>query len=326
MRKIIYIILMTLVVACSKPERVSDNEPMLIFSMTKSGVQSGSDTPVFLFWLKNDFENISADNYTQPYLDSWAPDEIDAYKTTTYNTGKKYPDNDEEVFCTGYYPASLIIDGGLRPRSWTSLDVPEEKIGRMDVMVAPEHITGKSTAHFDTKEPGEPLSFVHAQSKVTFKAKMGTEMAQNRYLRNIKVTVPGSELMSSLKWESGRYTADGTAGEDVSVVLVDPVTTQLDPSQKPREIGDVLIYPGKSSLSISVNVEMSDSPLFPNHEVISITTEIPFNFTDGQGDVLGENEAYEIILVINYDSIVLKGRKAEWEEGGELLIPLYPNI
>lgn len=324
MKKIIFISLMLIGAACSKPAIMSDNSPMQMNAMTKSPTDFGADTPVFLFWLDSDFAAIGSDGI-QPYFEAWPSQEIDAYKTETYNTGKKYPDNDQYVYCTGFSPATLIIDDDAQNRSWTKLTVPAEDIGILDVQVAPQHITGKSSQHFETKNPKEPLEFIHAQSKIVFKAKMGTEMAMNRYLRNVTITVPGSELMSGLKWESGRYIADRTAGEEASVVLKDPSTTQLDPNQKAREIGEVYIYPGKESMKIKVDIEMSDSPLFTEHEIISIEADVDFNLTDSYGSTLRENDAYEIILVINYDSIILKGRKAEWEEGGGLLIPIYPN-
>ena len=324
MKKIIFISLMLIGAACSKPAIMSDNSPMQMNAMTKSPTDFGADTPVFLFWLDSDFAAIGSDGI-QPYFEAWPSQEIDAYKTETYNTGKKYPDNDQYVYCTGFSPATLIIDDDAQNRSWTKLTVPAEDIGILDVQVAPQHITGKSSQHFETKNPKEPLEFIHAQSKIVFKAKMGTEMAMNRYLRNVTITVPGSELMSGLKWENGRYIADRTAGEEASVVLKDPSTTQLDPNQKAREIGEVYIYPGKESMKIKVDIEMSDSPLFTEHEIISIEADVDFNLTDSYGSTLRENDAYEIILVINYDSIILKGRKAEWQEGGGLLIPIYPN-
>lgn len=324
MKKIIFISLMLIGAACSKPAIMSDNSPMQMNAMTKSPTDFGADTPVFLFWLDSDFAAIGSDGI-QPYFEAWPSQEIDAYKTETYNTGKKYPDNDQYVYCTGFSPATLIIDDDAQNRSWTKLTVPAEDIGILDVQVAPQHITGKSSQHFETKDPKEPLEFIHAQSKIMFKAKMGTEMAMNRYLRNVTITVPGSELMSGLKWEDGRYIADRTAGEEASVVLKDPSTTQLDPNQKAREIGEVYIYPGKESMKIKVDIEMSDSPLFTEHEIISIEADVDFNLTDSYGSTLRENDAYEIILVINYDSIILKGRKAEWQEGGGLLIPIYPN-
>lgn len=327
MKRIIFISLLFITLACSKEAKVSDDTPMMMNAVTKSPTDFGADTPVFLFWLDTDFNNISEDTYTQPYLTAWPYLGIDSYKPSiqTYNTGKRYPDNDQEVFCTGFFPATLIIDEGAEPRSWTKLSVPSDDIGVLDVMVAPEHITGKSTQHFDTKDPEEPLVFIHAQSKVSFKAKMGTDMAQNRYLRNIRITIPGTEMMSTLKWEDGRYIADGTADESYSVILEDPSSTQLDPSQKARDVGHIFIYPNKESLAIDVEVEMSDTPLFTESERLHIKADVPFNLTDNISPVLRENDAYEIILVINYDSIALKGRKAEWEEGGSLLIPIYPN-
>ena len=325
MKKTIIITLMLIAAACSKPTPVSDKGPMLIYSMTKSPTSYGASTPVFLFWLDIDFNNIADKTYTQPYLVAWPYNDIDAYKNVTYNTGKKYPENDGLVCCTGYFPASLIVDENAQQRSWTRLDVPAEDIGLMDVMVAPKHITGRSSEHFETKNPKKPLEFIHAQSKIVFKAKMGTEMAMNRYLRNVTITVPGSELMSGLKWEDGRYIASEIAGNEVSAVLTDPNSAQLDPNQMVREIGNIYIYPGQTSLTMKVEVEMSDSPLFTTSEIVSMETEVEFDLSDDLGDVLRENDAYEIILVINYDSIVLRGRKAEWQDGGKITLPIYPE-
>ena len=327
MKKIIFIMTAVIVAACSKPKPVADDSPMLMNAMTKSPADFGTDRPVFLFWLDSDFSSIAEGVYTQPYLEAWPNEDIDAYRPEikTYDTGKRYPDNDQEVYCTGYFPGSLIVGNGNRPLNWARLTVPTEDIGKADVLVAPEHITGKSSQHFETKNPEEPLVFVHAQSKISFKAKMGTEMAQNRYLRNIQVTVPGTGLMSGLKWENGRYIADRKAGEEISFTLKDPNTTQLDPSQQARDLGHVLVYPGMTGIRITAEVEMSDSPLFDKSKRISIDTYIDFMPTDGNGNILRENEAYEIVLVIDYDSIALKGRKAEWEEGGGLLIPIYPD-
>lgn len=329
MKRIIFISLLFIALACSKEAKVVDDTPMMMNAVTKSPTDFGADTPVFLFWLDSDFNNIAEGTYTQPYLTAWPYLGIDSYKPSiqTYNTGKKYPDNDQEVYCTGFFPATLIIDDGAEQRSWTKLSIPTEDIGILDVMVAPEHITGKASYHFDTKNPEEPLVFIHALSKVSFKAKMGTNMAQNRYLRNIQVTVPAYEqFTTSLKWEKGRYIADAISQDaDAKVILRDPNAAQIDPNQGKRDIGDVYLHPGKSSIKIKVEVEMDDSPLFPNPEIISIETDIPFTFTDGISQVLRENDAYEIILTINYDSITLVGRKAEWEDGGGLVIPIYPN-
>ena len=335
MKRIIIIFFALAMTSCIWSGHISvpdtqEESPMQMNAMTRSVTDFGSGSPVFLFWLDNDFQNIGTQDAPTPYLVSWPYLGIDDYRPEiqTYNTGKRYPENDQEVCCTGYFPASLTVDGGAAARTWSSLSIEDEAdLGILDVMVAPEHITGKSSAHFDDKRPKEPLEFIHAQSKVTFKAKMGTDMAQNRYLRNVQVTVPGKDqFMSTLKWENGRYIADGTtSSDDVKVVLKDPDMTQLDPNQLPRELGHVYIYPGMSSIYIEAQLEMDDSPLFSNPEMISVKTYVEFDFKDGISTVLRENDAYEIIIVINYDSIALRGRKCEWEEGGSITIPIYPN-
>lgn len=334
MKRILIILYALAMTSCIWSDHIStpveqDDYPMHMNAVTRSATDFGSGSPVFIFWLDSDFHNIGTPDAPSPYLVAWPSLGIDDYRPElqTYNTGKSYPENDQEVYCTGYFPANLTVDSGVASRTWTSLNIEDEAdLGIIDVMVAPEHITGKYSAHFDDKSK-EPLEFIHAQSKVIFKARMGTDMAQNRYLRNVQVTIPGeNQFMNSLKWENGRYIADGiTSSKDVKVVLKDPNMTQLDPNQLPRELGHVYIYPGMSSIYIEAELEMDHSPLFLDSEIISVKTYVNFNFSDGTSAVLRENDAYEIILVINYDSITLRGRKCEWEEGGSITIPIYPN-
>ena len=325
MKNSFLIILLLLVVACEKQSAITEEGPMQIYATTKASADEMSGTPVFIFWFGSDFDAIADDVYTQPYFYASPSEEIDAYKYVPYDTGKPYPSNDQEVCCTGYSPASLVCDYGNLPRSWTTLTLLPETVGLTDVMVAPSPITGRSSLHFGTDPSNASLEFIHAQSKITFKVRMGTDMARSRDLRNIKITIPGTELLSGLKWNKGRYVAEIACDQESSVVLKDPSQNQLDPSQKIRTIGDVYIFPGKSSLRLKVEVEMSDSPLFTHYEVVSVDTEVPFNLTDGVSEVLRENDAYEIILVVNYDSIVLKGNKSPWTDGGNVIIPIYPD-
>ena len=68
MKRGLFILMMVVAAACSKPVMVSDKEPMLIYAMTKSPTTDGASTPVFLFWLENDFENVAEGSYAQPYF------------------------------------------------------------------------------------------------------------------------------------------------------------------------------------------------------------------------------------------------------------------
>ena len=326
MKRLIYISLLILTAACSKQTR-PDDSPMQMNAMTKSPATFGSDTPVFLFWLDTDFTAISESPAAQPYLVAWPYSGIDTYNPDkqTYNTGKKYPENDQTVCCTGYFPSTLIVNEDEGYADWSVLSVPEDQIGLLDVMVAPEHITGKSTQHFETKTPKEPLVFHHAQSKVNFAAKMGSDMAKNKYLRNARVIIPGKDqCISSFKWQDGRYVENEIVQDETyRITLQDPNPDQLDPNEiSMRELGSVYIRPDQNDITFYLEVEMSESVIFDSYEIIRTTEPMTLDFQyNGSNITLLEGDEYDINITILYDSFVVTGKKAKWQDGGKIPLP-----
>ena len=329
MKKLILILMIAFSFACTKEETadIADKSLMKVSSMTKSPTDFGHDTPVFLFWLDTDFAAIAQNPSTQPYLAAWPYSGIDTYNPgkQTYNTGKKYPENDQTVCCTGYFPSTLTVGQQAGLPDWTVLTVPEDNVGLTDVMVVEEHITGKSSSHFETKNPKEPLVFIHAQSKVNFAAKMGTEMAKNRYLRNVRVIIPGKDqFLTSFKWEDGRYIENEVLQDEAyKVTLQDPNPAQLDPNEiNMRELGSVYIRPNQDKITFFLEVEMSESITFDSYEIIRTDEPTTLYFhTNGSDITLGEGDEFDINITILYDSFVVTGKKAEWQEGGKIPLP-----
>lgn len=329
MKRLILILMVFCLIGCSKEIRPATDSPMRVSAVTVTPTDFGTETPVFLFWLQSDFATFAGDLAAEPYLVAWPYLGIDAYSRQTYDTGKKYPENDGVVCCTGYFPSTLITGRDTEKNHWATLTIPADAIGKTDVMVAPEHITGQASAHFETKPSAEPLEFIHAQSKLNFAAKMGTEMAKNRYLRNVKVTIPGKDqFLSSLKWENGRYIADGILqDEEYKVILQDPNPAQMDPNElQMRELGSVYIRPGRNSITFDLEVEMSETVTFDSYETIrtSEPTTLYFN-TNGSDVTLYEGDEFDIDITILYDSFVITGNKANWQDGGKIPLPFYPN-
>lgn len=318
-------------VACSKEVEVVNSSPMRVSAIAVTPTDFGTETPVFLFWLQSDFTTFAGSLTTEPYFVAWPYLDIDSYNPgkQTYNTGKKYPENDEVVCCTGYFPSTLITGQDTEKNHWATLSIPADARGRTDVMVVSEHITGQASAHFEKKSPAAPLNFIHAQSKLNFAAKMGSEMAKNRYLRNVKVTIPGKDqFLSSLKWENGRYVEDGIVQDETyEVELPDPNPAQLDPNEpQMRELGSVYIRPNQNKVTFHLEVEMSETVTFDTYETIRTSEPMTLYFnTNGSAITLEEGDEFDIDITILYDSFVITGNKAQWQDGGKIPLPFYPN-
>ena len=326
MRKLIFISLLLSAFACTKVEEsnVEKDSPMRVNAMVKSPA-FGSDTPVFLFWLDTDFSTIAQNISVEPYLIAWPYQSIDSYKNTTFNTGKTYPERDQTVYCTGYYPSTLIAGENLEKNYWATLTIPSDQIGLTDVMVVKNAITGSESSHFDTKNPKKPLEFYHALSKINFTAKMGSDMAKNRYLRNVKVIIPGKELLvTSFKWESNRYTADQILQDEAYVLnMQDPNPAQLDPNEiQSRNLGSIYIRPDQYKITFDLEVEMSETVTFDTYEIIRTSEPMTLNFTsNGSAISLAEGDEYDINITVLYDSFVVTGNKAKWQDGGNIPLP-----
>lgn len=342
------------------PQEVS-SKPLRVLSMTGSPAPLAASTgqgPVLVFWYATDFPSFG--DAVQPFFTAF-PDDIDSYRTVPYNTGRTYP-GERWLRATGYSPADLEVSKNADgTKNWKTLNVPQDQQGYTDVMAVVKARSGNSTYPFDRipaayaydtsydmmsvpSDKYDPmLVFGHLQSKVNFKARLGDIVTPGRYFRNVRVEVSSIKkngeglFMAAARWvpvteATGEYTADAAtllsrykAGERTTYLkkwsASDSNKAQLDPKQQDsREIGSVYIYPGETQIVFDVEVEMSDDELFKNPKTIRYSGAVAdFGLT------LQENEEYDVLIKINYDSILLEGRKAEWEEGGILYIPVYPN-
>lgn len=334
-RSLLILAFLSLFAACSK-DNAADNAGsaaeralMKINSRTRSLDAPSDRFPVFLFWLEEDYPFIG-ESEVYPYHVAFPQKDIDSYNvdSVTYNTGKYYPES-RTVYATGYSPACIGPAEAEGNASWTTLTVPQPLQGQLDVMVAEKCITGSSTMHFEKKLPPDPMCFIHAQGKVNFKALLTEEMGRYHYLRNVRISVKGEgQFLHSLRWDGSRYVAGSISGTSESVQLTDSNKDQMDPAEiEPRSIGSVYLYPGLPSITFSVEAELGYDPQFKDRKTIS-TGEMTVRFTEDDGFtpvLLEENEEYEIELRFNYDAILITGKKADYKEGGLIIVPVYPD-
>lgn len=327
-RFIVILSVLALLAACSRMDK--DNGPVhggeagqiMLRTMTKAeGMGSVDDKPVFIFWLDGDHTKFGTEEVL-PYFVSYPQGTVDDYKSTPYNTGYPYPGN-MTVYACGYNPSHLEMEEGDGIYSWTSLTVPEGMHGYVDITGTQAFVQGSQESPFETDD-AQTMKFHHLQSKVNFTARLG-DIPAERYFRAVKITVNGNGVFTDkVAWNNTNtaWEASETVSSDVFWSATDPNTNQMDPNEvDPRSIGSVYIHPGKKQIVFDVEVEMSETVTFDSSETIKTTATVVF-----ENDItLNAGDEYDINITILYDSFVIKGNKAKWQDGGKIPLPFYPN-
>lgn len=353
MKRLLYIMMaMCAICACSKEDSglmsppSSEQETALMH--VKSDIQSFSstpsdDTPAFVFWLGNEYgASMGATTAvsTLPYFVSYPDGEIDDYSVTPYNTGRLYMGS-RWIYANGFAPACLTPDTSSGEQDWTILNVPVKERGYHNIMTAQGSLSGNESNKLH--ESNKILRFKPVQCRVNFYARLGT-IGNGQYFRGVTITMDGTgKFTKSLKWNNqgtvgvitdDRYEAFEVSTESSVWICKDPNTNQMDPDETGdanhpgyRKIGTVYMHPGIGDIMFDVDVTTSSTPVFTTTGILSQPDNCVQFRDNGTNEpiTLGNEEEYDILITINYDSIDLVGKKAEWEDGGGLVIPIYPN-
>lgn len=309
---------------------------------------STANDAVFLFW---DFGDVlgNAEDPTPLYVER--PEKhIDTYKRPNepYNTGELYPDGNRRVMATGYAPATFLVpetDGGRTDYEKLGLpkkdeDMPEDEeiknLCQIDVLTSIEPLVASAALPFD-REGGETLQFMHAQSRVYFYAKLAENA--DEYLKNVRITLPSTVVATQVVWdrEKSLYVpiASGQESYELAQQPKDDNDYYMLTHENSLEIGWAYIVPEQNFLTVSVTVARAETAGASEEEWKDVTMEAKLHFDierDGQAEVdqgksaniLYANESYTFTLVFSEEGIELIGNKCPWEEGGYLVIPIYP--
>lgn len=309
---------------------------------------STANDAVFLFW---DFGDVLGDvaNPTPLYVKQ--PEKhIDTYKRPNepYNTGELYPDGNRRVMATGYAPATFLVpetDGGRTDYEKLGLpkkdeDMPEDEeiknLCQIDVLTSIEPLVASAALPFD-REGGETLQFMHAQSRVYFYAKLAENA--DEYLKNVRITLPSTVVATQVEWNRDKSLyvpiASGQESYELAQQPKDDNDYYMLTRENPLEIGWAYIIPELTNLPVSVTVARAETSDASGDEWKDVTMKATLYFDierDGQAEVdqgksaktLYANESYTFTLVFSEEGIELIGNKCPWEEGGYLIIPIYP--
>lgn len=298
---------------------------------------STANDAVFLFWDFGDvLGNVANPN---PLHVKYPQEHIDTYKRPNepYNTDELYPDGNRRVMATGYAPATLEPEKRTDDTyNYERLTIPKDSLCKTDVLTSITPVVASAALPFD-REDGETLQFMHAQSRVYFNAKLAENAEE--YLKNVRITLPPNVVATQVEWKRDKSLYVPIASGQESYELAQQPNDDNDyymlTPENPLEIGWAYIIPELTNLPVSVTVARAETSDASGDEWKDVTMEAKLYFDikrDGQAEedqgkktnTLYANESYTFTLVFSEEGIELIGNKCPWEEGGYLIIPIYP--
>ena len=298
---------------------------------------STANDAVFLFWDFGDvLGNVANPN---PLHVKYPQEHIDTYKRPNepYNTDELYPDGNRRVMATGYAPATLTPEKRTdNTDNYERLTIPQDGLCKTDVLTSITPVVASAALPFD-REDGETLQFMHAQSRVYFYAKLAENAEE--YLKNVRITLPPNVVATQVEWKRDKSLYVPIASGQKSYELAQQPNDNNDyymlTHENPLKIGWAYIIPEQTNLPVSVTVARAETAGASEEEWKDVTMEATLHFDierDGQAEedqgksanILYANESYTFTLVFSEEGIELIGNKCPWEEGGYLVIPIYP--
>lgn len=296
---------------------------------------STANDAVFLFWDFGDvLVNVANPN---PLHVKYPQEHIDTYKRPNepYNTGELYPDGNRRVMATGYAPATLTPEMRTdNTDNYERLTIPKDGLCKTDVLTSITPIVASAALPFD-REYGETLQFMHAQSRVYFYAKLAK--GSKEFLKNVRIKLSHTVVATHVEWN--RYKslyvpiASGQESYELAQQPNDDNDYYMLTPENPLEIGWAYIVPGQIDLSVEVTVARGESAEATEWKDFTVEPTFEFKIKRDAGNdwdkgknenTLYANESYTFTLVFSEEGIELIGNKCPWEEGGYLIIPIYP--
>lgn len=298
---------------------------------------STADNPVFLFW---DFGDVLGNAKDPTPLYVKRPEKhIDTYKRPNepYNTGELYPDGNRRVMATGYAPATLEPEKRTDDTdNYERLTIPKDDLCKTDVLTSITPVVASAALPFD-RENGETLQFMHAQSRVYFNAKLAE--GSKEFLKNVRIKLSPTVVATQVEWKRDKSLYVPIASGQESYELAQQPNDDNDyymlTPENPLKIGWAYIIPEQTNLPVSVTVARAETAGASEEEWKDVTMKatLPFDIErdrqaeEDQGkntNTLYANESYTFTLVFSEEGIELIGNQCPWEEGGYLIIPIYP--
>lgn len=310
--------------------------------------------PCFTFWHAATFltQNGATCDF---YCAVTATDSVPAYsatngtdaedQTTWFDTQLPYPNNDQSVLASGFFPASIGSEEDL----YKVLTLKPEMLARDTVWVARGSVLGSTFNNFS-----RALPFVHATARVIFKAKGHKDMQYR--VRDVQLSLPKTEVLYRMEWRPYHI---GTDLEDSCLYLPLPYDEAVDlnpdnftskqwtafeaalqgslhskflptdflvqsGSDDPMALDTFYIRPEVSEMRLNVDAQMVRGGKNTTYKATNL--RVPFVDEDKTPLVLHAGDSYEVTLNFNNIDIELEGRKLDFDEGGNVYIAIQPFL
>ena len=284
---------------------------------------------VFLFWKLSDLPDIGSGTPPAPYHVAYPEGEIDDYddaqSNPRYDTGKPYPSGNVRVAAVGYSPATLV-----QSQNYGVLSVPAGQGGILDIM-ASQPIYGVESNPFS-----ETMEFAHLQSQVNFRAIRGPYMAN--YVKKVEVQVAyDGNFVEKITWDgtdyrykvsnysgSGSILTFGQDDDDPMLGSLPDAVNEADPKDY-RDLGALYLTPGRTGMTITVKAQVAppDAADIMDPQYTQTVSNVPVSFTVSNMPItLLAGDSYQVTLVFEYGGIELVGRKMDWKNGGNIVLPV----
>lgn len=322
--KIITFGILTTLTACLQEDLVPSSKTMRLFSIGNEVAvnESANKKAVLLFYEYDHFPDITKH---LPLLVSKPDGDINSYSERPYDTHTFYPPKDNIVTVVGYSPQDLTPS-----KDFGTLSLTTNKSGATtDFLTSIQPIYGSASNPFNGQTP---LRFMHAQSKVTFKAILDQSMPL--HIRKVQVKIGSESLTGSMIWD--KVEKQFVAQKAVAETIFSFGQTDNTPLSKTDTvtIGSVYVLPKLTKIPVEITAEGSDNQNFSPilnaefFEDLMYTISRDPNKDEDKGkteNTLYAGEAYVFTLKFSQSNLILTGTKEPWENGGEIGIPLFPN-
>lgn len=154
-----------------------------------------------------------------------------------------------------------------------------------------------------------------------------------KFIRNVQILLGQEVVASQVKWERDKSLYVPQA-EDKTYTLKREDDYQMA-YENPLEIGWAYIVPEQTELEVRITVDRSETVEFIEYETITFPATLSFDIerntaddwdTDKDTNKLYANEAYTFTIVFSEEGIELVGNKCPWDNGGYLIVPIYPLV
>ena len=362
MKKVIsLIILLAAVISCNRND-IPQSELISLSTVATKATPAGEWPCMVVMHRSVALDKIGTDGY-KPYYETWLPS-IDTYSPSNqkWNTQTAYPSNYDYVTMSGFAPA-MQDDHGDRvdftdPTGWLLDMCNDYKSIRVNYGEEPYDNSvwagianagpkvGSSISPYKNAE--DALDFHYATFRVKFQA-ICSENMKSLGVMDAKVVIGPEYIPVSLEWdpEAGSYYPKGnsTLVPRFEALLEPPVAN--DVNSIPHAPGDEYaetdyIYLCKSdnshalpSLHINLDLTYSrdleryaEGSRFPGKfGTLFGGNDVSVELSTPNGDPVTSilpGQSYVVTIVFDQDSFTLKGQSEDWEDGGNVIIPI-PN-